>query len=701
MRYEASLRALILMVLAVAACADPGGDDVVSAGRCTLTAWYRPNADAGSAQAELIGSWNGWQEPGLDAWQRRGEWRGQSVRLPAGTHQYAIVEGGRMRIDEQNPQTMFRSMQAPYDTEVSTVDIPDCSQPALEVTRVTGGRGDITVELRFLRGENGPPLDERSITVDGEIVSREAGHIVVRRAGLAPGKYTLTIGAADRAGRAAPAVSASGFVEAAPARPLGDGLVYQIVIDRFRNADGPLAPPATPGRRAGGTLDGVRAAIDAGYFEQLGVTTLWLSPVYQNLDGEHIGRDGNLYEAYHGYWPSQPRSVEPKIGGEAALEATVAAAHARGLRVIVDAVPNHVANTHPYFVEHAAASGDSWFNDGPTACVCGAPGCGWGERIEDCWFDKYLPDLNWRHPAVLEQGTADLVWWMQRFDLDGLRIDAVPMMPRAATRRIVRAVRESTRREGLDRLIIGENYTGAGDGGREQLRAYLGDRLDGLDSEFDFPIMWAMREVIAHSASGFDALEREIAASAEAFEGSGAVMATIIGNHDTTRFFTESIDEPYRRQLLAMTLALTLPGLPVIYYGDEVGLEGGSDPDCRRVLPDVLQPETLPAAQRQLLAQVTRLAQLRRCSPSLRGARRRPLFVDRNHVVALHDTAEPVIVALSRDRLPARVDLHGIPDGAYVDALSNDRITVRNGTVTVELRPLSPAVYLPEASTCK
>src|SRR5262249_43224681 len=100
------------------------------------------------------------------------------------------------------------------------------------------------------------------------------------------------------------------------------GLVYQIMIDRFRGA-GALTAPSSPGDRAGGTLDGVRAAVEAGYFENLGVTTLWLSPVYRNPDGRHVGRDGHLYEAYHGYWPAQPRTVEPRLGGEAALEALI------------------------------------------------------------------------------------------------------------------------------------------------------------------------------------------------------------------------------------------------------------------------------------------------------------------------------------------------------------------------------------------
>src|SRR6185369_1600894 len=204
-----------------------------------------------------------------------------------------------------------------------------------------------------------------SVTMKDDGIEAHAGE-------LAPGKYTWTVRATDFAGHTAEA-HASTFSEARPGRTLDDGLIYQILVDRFAATD---APP-DPGARAGGTLDGVRTKIESGYFESLGVSTLWLSPLYQNPPGREVGRDGRLYEAYHGYWPIAPRSVEPKLGGEVALDAVVEAAHARGLRVILDAVPNHVHQTHPYRIEHP-----SWFNE---SCICGAAQCDWAGHIEECW----------------------------------------------------------------------------------------------------------------------------------------------------------------------------------------------------------------------------------------------------------------------------------------------------------------------------
>src|SRR5690606_34538512 len=98
--------------------------------------------------------------------------------------------------------------------------------------------------------------------------------------------------------------------------------------------------------------------------------------------------------------------------------------------------PNHVYETHPRYLEH---QGDGWFH--PSGCVCGTPSCPWGEHIETCWFTPYLPDVRWQHPEAARAARDDVAFWMRRYDLDGLRVDAVPMMPRAATRRIAHEVR--------------------------------------------------------------------------------------------------------------------------------------------------------------------------------------------------------------------------------------------------------------------
>ncbi len=757
---------------------------------CDLVAWYRPEVALldptlhltreQAEHPELIGSWDGFHRPGLLIWDARKnaagtEWMAASVPLPPGSYTYVIVVGGQRVTDDRNPQTTFiadplSAAGDPFGAEVSVAEVADCSQPLLSVSQIaaspapgvnnmgaqgqgqgqgTTGTGGLVIEATFVAGEDGAALDRGATRVElfrgqehlaAPALSVTPGaegddnlRISATTAGLPPGKYQVVFHAADHKGRMATA-SASAFVEAQPAqaeRSLKDGILYHLMIDRFWG-NGPLSSPTTPGNRAGGTLAGVRQLLLAGHFERLGVSTLWLSPVYENPPGKLPGRDGHLYQGYHGYWPAAARGVESQIGGDLQLEQLIADAHARGIRVILDSVPHHVHESHPYYLDHSrktlavAQAADprtaSWFIDGPEACVCGDVHCGWGDHIQTCWFDTYLPTLNWRQPEAAQTGVQDLMFWMSRFDIDGLRIDAVPMMPRAATRRIARDVRGMMRRDGLDLLLLGETYTGPGDDGRAQIRSYLGSQLDGLDSEFDFPLMWAMRNVIAHGQGGMDTLEAEIAAGDRAWAGSGAVISHIAGNHDTTRFVSEAANdaggdpwngtapaqptaqEPYQRHLLAMALVMTLPGLPILYYGDEVALAGGGDPDSRRPLPDVLSG-SLPAPQREVLRTVALLGRLRACLPALRRGLRQPLWTDADHTVALHrlpdGSGESALSVLSRGAAQVHQTISGLPPGSYRDVLSQTRLNVgANGLGELTLARLSAAIFIPETSPC-
>jgi glycosidase len=749
---------VLSLALVLGGCAGPA-DDADSQRSCSFAVSFRPGMAPEIAKSARIdvppavrGDWDDWAMPAAPQnWSTEVAsdgtvWKTFLGLLPAGAWSYLVDVGGVRVLDEVNPRTAFTSdpdvtspSSDPFAVEVSEVALGDCTQPMLQVLETHGGTDGITVRARFVRGANGPALDDASLRAElwsasaqlsSPTVTREgAAGVRVQTSGLPPGKYTVRLFASDGAARAADPVSASAFVEAQPDRALADGLLYQIMIDRFRGPSGALAPPVTPGMRAGGTLDGVRAAVEDGYFDRLGVSTLWLSPVYRNPTGTFIGRDGHTYEAYHGYWPVDPRAVEERLGGEAALDALIASAHARGIRVIVDAVPNHVHEQHPYYQMHSlqapsvAQAPDSrlvdWFNDQPGWCVCGVGDCAWGAHMETCWFDHYLPDVNWRQPDARQQASDDLAWWMTRFDLDGLRLDAVPMMPRAATRRIVEAVRASGFRSGLDRLMVGEIFTGPGEGGREAIREFLGEELDGLDSAFDFPLMWSLRAA-AEGAGSFADVEAQLQQAGSDYAGSGATLARMLDNHDTTRFLSEAVDPgvgavdpwanppaqpsdetPYRRQRIALAYLLTAPGMPVIYYGDEVGLAGASDPDSRRVLPDVLAPSTLAAPQQALLGAVARLGRLRRCLPELRAqtpGSRVVAFADEQHLVAVQ--SRRAIVALSVDAQPASLSVTGADDGAYVDVLSGARVTVAGGAASIYLPPLSAAVWIPEASSC-
>ena len=678
-----------------------------------MTVWAQPSVLG--AKLEVIGSWDGWLVPGipLGASSEPG-WQVARIdgELAPGEYGYLILEDGEHRLDGHNPRTTFWTEQD--DREVSLMLVPDCSLPAWTVDEVEVSGDAVAVAASFVTARDGSPL--RSVTATGAggavpVKVGERGAVELTLAGLARGKHELVLTGQDEAGRTASA-RVSAFVQPA-AKTWADGLLYQIVTDRYRGPGGvALAPPATPGSRAGGTLDGITAEIEAGTFTDMGVTALWISPVYTNPDEAREGRgDGRMYEGYHGYWPAEPRSVDPKIGGDTALERMIAAAHGRGLRVLLDVVPNHVYETSPRYTRRAA---DAWFNRADPTCVCGIGACDWGRYIQTCWFTEYLPDLRLEEPAALRMAYEDLVWWRERFAVDGLRVDAVPMMPRAATRRMAHELRASV--SGEAPFLIGEVFTGAGSWGVDVIRYYLGaEDLDGLDSVFDFPLMWAIRGAIAHETSGLDEVEAMLQEIEAATAGSGAVLGRILGNHDVPRLFSEAhgdaggdpwaapadqAEDPvaFARQRSALTLLLTIPGLPVLYYGDELGLAGSNDPDNRRVLPAW---EALSSEQEATRALVGRLGRLRGCLPALRSGDREAVVVEDSLYVYRRGGGEgAALVLLSSSPVAQTVQLPPLTTATYVDAIGGERFEFGVEGASVPLGPRQPRVLVRADSGC-
>lgn len=706
--------AVVLAFVAAGACAHDARPDGSNAPRreCGLDVWYRPSSP--SAQVEVVASWNGWKRPGpMLTKQRDDGFRYAHFDVSAGEQEYAIVDDG---VFMNNPYVATSGFHD--GREVTWVRAPRCDVPLLRIEEVTASAdGTATVRARFLAASSGSPIDPQSALIatrDGatqpigaERIDTSSGAITLPLVGLATGKYRFAFRARDSDGRDAEEASATVWIESRPF-DLRDSVLYQVIIDRFRNAEGALAPPSTASMRAGGDLRGILAAIESGELGALGVNTLWLSPLYANPTGTYPGADGKPYSSYHGYWPITPRSIEPLLGHDADLDAVVSAAHRRGMRVLFDVVPNHVHTEHPYFRDHLK---DGWFNGPDGSCVCGSTQCPWETHIEDCWFTAYLPDLDWRNPDVATQGTDDVLFWLDRHDADGIRIDAVPMMPRAATRRIVSSIRERFEHPGQHLLLLGENYTGPN--GFDLLRYQLGPF--GLDSQFHFPLTWALRRSIATSATTMRDVAAVLDEGERTWAGSGAVMATMTSNHDMTRFASESAGDAagdpwspppqptsalvYAKQRLAVGLVLTLPGAPVLYYGEEVALAGRGDPDCRRVLPPA---DALSADQRATREHVRRVGTLRACDEALRRGTYRLLGVDDEHLVFSRETAsETAIVVATRNASTAvTTTISGVPAGDYVDALSGRRQHLDTATTTVATASYELAVFLPTASPC-
>ena len=680
---------------------------------CGLVVWYHPASDQNAV--DVVGSWDGWATPGtvLPAGRSDG-WRIGSFDLPPGEYTYSIVDDGITLSNPAVPTLALHDGQ-----EVTWASVDDCSIPLLTVAYGAGSdTGAASIDATFLASSAGQPLDPSTFsatdsdgtTLPAAAVSASAitGGISVRATGLGPGKHTFTLVAKDTAGRGAVPAMATVWIEPHPF-DLRDTVIYQIVIDRFRNANGFLSQPSVPSARAGGTIQGVQAAIESGYFTGLGFNTLWISPLYKGPPGTFPGADGRPYSDYHGYWPAEERALEPSQADDASLRAMIAAAHAHGIRVLFDVVPNHVHIDNPYWAAHKS---EGWFNHPDASCICGTPTCPWTTDIIDCWFTPYLADLAWQDPSVADQLSSDVRWWLDTYDGDGVRIDAVPMMWRLATRRVVNAIRTRYDHPGHRDFLLGENFVGEGD--FQLLQYELGPQ--GLDSEFHFPLLWALQGQVANGAGSMQDIDAIIHDGESAWAGSGAIMSLIIGNQDVPRFASVSAGDAYgdtwvpapqspdpvvyAKQQMALGILFALPGAPTVYYGDEVALAGGGDPDSRRVMPSDAQLSPLQVETRDV---VRRLGAARACSGALRRGTYRTLHAGAEDLAFAREAAgvETVVVVATRNPSTSlQVSLPGIAAGDWVDLLTGHHASLSPGLTNLDTAPFSVALFVPAGSTC-
>ncbi|MGZ3422470.1 MAG: alpha-amylase family glycosyl hydrolase [Polyangiales bacterium] len=696
------MRSAALIGAAILAASCGGHEEAKNPGRsCGVVVWHKPARD--DAKVELVAGWEGWV--GVHPMARASDgWRAIALNPPPGEQLYAILEDGTWTVDATIGTTAYATV-AGVLREVTARDVPQCEVPALAVESASATE----VVVKFSASASGDPIDSASVRAtigDQSLPISVDGDRVKVSPTLPVGKHRIAFSARDTAGRDAEGAIATVWNEPGKGSwDWRDAVIYQVVVDRFRDRAGkPLALPSPISARAGGHVDGVRSAIEDGTFASLGVNTLWLSPLYLNPRGEWPGLDGKNYSSYHGYWPIAARALDPAVADEASLDALMSSAHAHGMRVLFDVVPNHVHEQHPYVTAHA-----SWFTQGSEACVCGLAGCDWATHELTCRFATYLPDFDFRDLDASRQVASDVDWWIDRFSGDGVRIDAVPLMPRSEIRRIASTLRKHWDHPGNRTLSLGETFVGAGD--QSALRYFLGP--SGLDSEFDFPLMWSLRAVLAEKSAPMTALDDAIRKSQQAWDGSGAVMSLIVGNHDVPRFVSvahgDSGDgwtpapqptdvETINRLGVALGAIFALPGAPTIYYGDEIALAGTGDPDQRRTLPG---DDALAPAQKVLRDRVRAMGRLRACLPALRRGTYRTLASDAEHLLFARelDGEATVVVVLTRTGGTFAAPLPGISSGSWVDALVGTERSF-TATTTFDESSLSVRYYVQGGYPC-
>jgi len=410
-----------------------------------------------------------------------------------------------------------------------------------------------------------------------------------------------------------------------------DAILYSLMVDRFANGDSTNNNPIQDHELAdqvnfgGGDLDGIAQQVEKGYFERLGVTAIWLSPINQAPDKAYyeFSEPRRKYSGYHGYWPVHPTRIEPRFGGENALKSLVDKAHARGMSVMMDFVSNHVHQEHPWFQEHPEWFGTLELPDGRKNLRL------FDEHRLTTWFDEFLPSFDFpASPAAVDSMTDNALWWLENFQLDAFRHDAVKHVPNLFWRELTEKIKARFPKQHI--YQIGETY-----GSHKLISSYINPYQ--LDAQFDFNLLHTIYSIFLSDGVGFDLLDVALEESLEAY-GAIHLMGNLIGNHDKTRFITlieKTIppdenekewgwDHPvsvtdatsYHKLSTVIALIMTIPGVPVIYYGDEIGMPGAGDPDNRRMMR--FEDDELSLGEKRHFDRISQLCHIRRERPALR-----------------------------------------------------------------------------------
>ena len=567
-----------------------------------------------------------------------------------------------------------------------------------------------------------------------------------------PTQPTTTDDAGDMNNVAAADDCASPTCSAPPVPPPGvfdwrDAVIYFVFVDRFLDGDpsndcnvaGSSTAQYTSANYLGGDWAGVTQKITSGYFNDLGVNTLWITvPVANADDVTGAGVDCNNgsctadpyeYSAYHGYWPSDPTSVEKCFGTPSDLHALVTAAHASKLEVLFDYAMVDIHTSSPVYTQNP-----SWFTP---FCQCGDTNDGCGNYDDyKCWFAPYLAHFDFTSSSAARTYSVNAALGLvQTYGNDAFRLDAIKQVDPSwlASLRPQTTTYESQVADGGSPqrfYMVGETYDFDD---MAYIRSFI-DPTTALDGQFDFPLRYRLVDAmllrdtapmlapaipdgdpwVFNQPGGMEGLAAFMDYN-DGFYPPDAVMSTFIGNHDLPRSIhyaeqtlpswlgataqdalttdgsgnawtgepaPETDPNTYERLGNAFGVLLTNKGAPLIYYGDEIGQPGAGDPDNRRMM----QWTGYSAAQQTLYARIKALTAIRAAHPAMRRGARSTLEVTLDlwvyELTTLPGDPSPDTVYVGINRSDGDLTTTALP-GGLTELLTSSPVS---GTVTIPAR---------------
>ena len=437
-------------------------------------------------------------------------------------------------------------------------------------------------------------------------------------------------------------------------------VMYLIMTDRFADGDttndGPNAKDAADSAAAqaerklprawhGGDLRGIEQHLD--YLQALGINTIWITPVYQNHD-----RD-----SYHGYGATDMFAVDEHYGSLEDLKSLSKALHARGMKLVLDTVPNHVGPLHPWVNDEPEPTWfhGTWAKHRPAQMEFQPltnPYAPWSQQrdITEGWFVDALPDNNQSNPANAKYLIQNAIWWTEEAGLDGLRIDTFPYVNREFWQQFHVA---------LKALYPKLTDVGEISGGDVQINSSFagGVTRNGVDTglwtPLDYPLHYAIRNAFTGSSP-----MTEIATilRQDALYPHPERLVPFIDNHDLIRFASEP-GATLQGGKLAMAFLATVRGMPQLYAGNELYMDGYQDPDNRRDFPggfagegaDVFKASSRTAVQAEMFDWTSSLLALRKNNAALQTGTLQLLYTSTDSIVYTRtEGKECVLVAILR-----------------------------------------------------
>jgi cyclomaltodextrinase len=655
--------------------------------------------DDGYQKVQIKGEMNAWNPASAEMELNRGIWE-HTFEVNPGDYQYLFVVDGKDIRDPKNPKTApngsgginsLLSLPKPKISELPHVYGLRSSSNSITLGGERIGRLFVFWENQLLETEkNGT---EYTFTLPDEAASRSRSFIrafAQNERGVSNDMlFPLENGAL---------VSNASQLKRTDKEAQ---IMYFTLVDRFNNGNRANDQPVKDDRvlpqanYQGGDIAGITQKIKDGYFQSLNINAIWLSPITQNPEGafQEYPEPRRWYTGYHGYWPVSSSQVDDRFGTSEELRELVRVAHQNGINILLDFVCNHVHEQHPIFQQHPEWATQLDLSDGRRNLRL------WDEQRLTTWFDTFLPTLDLSDPEAIEVQSDSAMFWLQEYGLDGYRHDATKHVPVAFWRGLTRKLKEDVMGpQGRSIYQIGETY-----GSRELIASYISAGL--LDSQFDFNLYFDARGIIAQSGTDFNRLANSLQETFNYF-GYHSSMGYISGNHDIPRFislaggalkFDENdreagfkrdigVGDPigYKRLQMMHAFNMSIPGVPVIFYGDEIGIPGAGDPDNRRMMRFSGWSDN-EANTKKVVAQLT---QLRKDRLSLTYGETEVLLAEKDILVLARSYFNEVtIIVFNKSEQPQSVSF-SLPSRFADTSLStsfNSAVKQEGATVTVDL----------------